>query len=143
MAANSRMTIAVHVLAWLALAQRRGLEVLTSDQVAASVNTNPVIIRRSLGDLHRASLVHVRHGSGAGWSLARAPAEITLLDVYDAVGQQPLFAMHRSEPNLECPVGRGIQPALGHVYNGIEQALQRELARTTVADVLESTLRVS
>jgi Rrf2 family protein len=142
MAANSQLTIAVHVLAWMALAQRRGLGVLTSDQVAASVNTNPVIIRRCLGDLRRNGLVHVRHGAGAGWSLARPSAEITLLDVYDAVGQESLFAMHRTEPNLECPVGRGIRPALGQVYGGIEQALRHELARTTVADVLDSTLRV-
>jgi DNA-binding IscR family transcriptional regulator len=137
------MTIAVHVLAWMALAQRRGLAVLTSDQVAASVNTNPVIIRRSLGELRRAGLVHVRYGAGAGWSLARPPEEIALLEVYDAVGQEPLFAMHRGEPNLECPVGRGIRPALGRVYGEIEQALRRELACTSVADVLRDTLQAS
>jgi len=137
------MTIAVHVLTWMALAQRRGHEELTSDQVAASVNTNPVIIRRSLGDLRRAGLVDVRHGPGAGWSLARVPEEITLLEVYDAVGQEPLFAMHRGEPNLECPVGRGIRPALGQVYGEIEQAMRHELGRTTVGDVLRDTLQAS
>jgi Rrf2 family protein len=143
MAANSRLTIAAHVLAWMALAQRRGQELLTSDQVAASVNTNPVIIRRSLGDLRRAGLVEVRHGAGAGWSLARTPQEISLLDVYDAVEQQqPLFGMHRTEPNLECPVGRGIRPALDHVYGGVEQTLRRELRRTSIADMLRQTLRV-
>ena len=142
MAANSRMTIAVHALAWMALAQRRGHAVLTSDQVAASVNTNPVIIRRSLGDLGRAGLVHVRHGAGAGWSLARAPEQITLLEVYDAVGQESPFGMHHAEPNLECPVGRGIRPALSQVYGGIEQAVRRELALVSVADVLRETLRV-
>jgi Rrf2 family protein len=141
MAANSRLTIAVHALAWMALAQRRGHGLLTSDQVAASVNTNPVIIRRSLGDLRLAGLVDVRHGAGAGWSLARAPEEITLLDVYDAVEQEPIFAMHRTEPNLECPVGRGIRPALGHVYGGVERALRQELSRTTIADVLRDSLR--
>jgi DNA-binding IscR family transcriptional regulator len=66
-----------------------------------------------------------------------------LLEVYDAVGQEPLFAMHRGEPNLECPVGRGIRPALGRVYGEIEQALRRELARTSVADVLRDTLQAS
>ena len=142
MAANSRMTIAVHALAWMALAQRRGHAVLTSNQVADSVNTNPVIIRRCLGDLRQAGLVSVRHGAGAGWSLARAPEEITLLEVYDAVGQEPPFGMHHTEPNLECPVGKGIRPALGQVYGKIEQALRRELAFVSVAEVLRETLQV-
>ncbi len=142
MAANSRLTIAIHALAWMALAHRRGVDLLTSDQVAASVNTNPVIIRRSLGDLRRAGLVNVRHGAGAGWSLARAPEEIALLDVYDAVGQEPLFGLHHTEPNLECPVGKGIRPALDHVYGEIERALRRELECTSIADVLHQTLQV-
>ena len=142
MSANSRLTIAVHVLVWMALARERGLAWMTSDQVAASVNTNPVIIRRSLGDLRRATLVEVRRGAAAGWSLAREPREITLLDVYDAVEHEPLFAMHRTKPNLECPVGHGIRPALGQVYNDIDQALRRELTRTSIADVLRSTLGV-
>ncbi|MER7761852.1 Rrf2 family transcriptional regulator [Streptomyces sp. NPDC097619] len=140
MAANSRLTVAAHALAWLALAQRSGREVLTSEQVAASVNTNAVVIRRSLGDLKRAGLVEVRHGAGAGWSLAREPEAITLLDVYDAVDAQPPFGMHRSDPNPLCPVGRGIRPALGGVYDRVERAMRRELAGTSVADVLRETL---
>jgi Rrf2 family protein len=142
MSANSRLTIAVHALAWMALARERGRPRLTSDEVAASVNTNPVIIRRSLGDLHRAGLVEVRRGAGAGWSLAREPAAITLLDVYDAVEDGPLFALHHTEPNLECPVGYGIRPALGQLYDGIDETLRRELATTSIADVLRSTLAV-
>jgi DNA-binding IscR family transcriptional regulator len=141
-AANSRMTIAVHALAWLALAQREGRDVLTSDQIAASVNTNAVIIRRCLGDLRRAGLVRVRHGAGAGWSLARPPAWITLLDVHDAVGQEQPYGLHRTEPNLECPVGRGIRPALDQVDGEIDQVVRRELALVSVADVLDKTLQV-
>ena len=142
MSANSRLTIGVHVLVWMALARERGVAWMTSDQVAASVNTNPVIIRRSLGDLRRATLVEVRRGAGAGWSLAREPREITLLDVHDAVEHEPMFAMHHTTPNLECPVGHGIRPALGQVYNEIDQTLRRELTRTSIADVLHSTLAV-
>jgi Rrf2 family protein len=140
MSANSRLTIAVHALTWLALAQRRGREVLTSEQVAASINTNPVVVRRSLGDLRRAGLVQVRHGAGAGWSLARPPEQISLLDVHQAVEPEPLFAMHRKEPNLECPVGRSIRPALGHVYAEVEDAVRRQLCRTSIADVLRDVM---
>ena len=66
-----------------------------------------------------------------------------LLDVHLAVQDEPLFALHRSEPNLECPVGFGIRPALASVYGDVDRALRRELARTTIADVLDATLRVS
>ncbi|GHF86673.1 Rrf2 family transcriptional regulator [Streptomyces filamentosus] len=141
MAANSRLTIAAHALAWLALAHRRGEGVLTSEQVAASVKSNAVVIRRSLGELRRAGLVEVRHGAGAGWSLARAPEGISLLEVHDAVDGRPPFALHHSEPNLECPVGRGIRPALSGVYGRVEQAMRRELAAVTIADVLRDVLR--
>jgi Rrf2 family protein len=141
MAANSRLTIAVHALAWMALARRRdGREELTSEEVAASVNTNPVVVRRSLGDLRRAGLVEVRHGPGGGWRLTRPVEAITLLDVYDAVETDPLFALHHGEPNLQCPVGKGIRPALRIVYGEVEGAMRERMARTTVAGVLDQTL---
>ncbi len=140
MAANSRLTIAVHALTWLALAERWGYASLTSDQVAASVNTNPVILRRCLGDLGRAGLVNARRGRHAGWTLGRRPERITLLELFDAVESEPLFALHSSEPNLECPVGRGIRPVLDQVYRQATDVLRGELGRITIADVLTDTL---
>jgi Rrf2 family protein len=133
----------VRAWTWVALSQRRGQHLMTSDQVAASINVNPVIVRRSLGDLHRAGLVEVRRGAGAGWSLARGPEKISMLAVYEAVEAEPLFAMHRTEPNQACPVGQGIRPALGPVYEGAAAALRRQLAQTSIADVLRRTLAVS
>jgi Rrf2 family protein len=139
-AANSRVTIAAHALAWLELARRRGRDVLTSEEVAASVNTNAVIVRRSLSDLQRAGLVTARRGNGAGFSLGRPATEITLLDVWLAVSPEPLLALHHSEPNLECPVGRGIRPVLTDLYDEATEAFQAALARRNVADVLERIL---
>jgi DNA-binding IscR family transcriptional regulator len=139
-AANSRLTISVHALAWLALAHRRGLERLTSDQVAASVNANPVILRTSLGRLREAGLVEVSHGSGAGWWLSRPPEQISLLDVYEAIGSDALFAMHHTEPNQECPVGRGIRPALDEVYADVDAAVRHALGRKSIAEVLDQSL---
>jgi DNA-binding IscR family transcriptional regulator len=136
MAANSRLTIAVHAATWMALSEQRGYPSLTSEQVAASVNTNPVILRRCLGDLGRAGLVHVRRGRHAGWTLGRRPERITIRDLFDAVESGPLFALHTSEPNLECPVGLGIRPVLDQIYRRATDVMRHELARITVADVL-------
>lgn len=74
MSANSRMTIAVHVLAWMAFVHDMGREMVTSDQIATSVSTNAVVIRRSLADLRDAGLVTVRHGAGAAgaWPVRRS-----------------------------------------------------------------------
>ncbi|NJP98772.1 Rrf2 family transcriptional regulator [Nonomuraea sp. FMUSA5-5] len=142
MSANSRLTIAAHALAWIGLYQRQGHEVATSEQIAASASTNPVVIRRLLGDLRRAGLVESRRGVGAGWTLARDLESMTLLDVYEAVEPGPLFALHRAAPDPECVVGHGIQPAMQRIYDGIEETLRRELARVTLKDVLQDVLAV-
>ncbi|WP_433512973.1 Rrf2 family transcriptional regulator [Nonomuraea sp. CA-143628] len=140
MGANSRLTIAAHALTWMEVHRRQGNELSTSEQIAGSVNTNPVVIRRLLGELQKAGIVESRRGAGAGWTLARELESITLLDVYRAVEPGVLFAMHRSTPNQECPVGVGIQPAMQEIYDHIEATLRAELARTTLAEVLQGVL---
>ncbi|WP_026411299.1 Rrf2 family transcriptional regulator [Actinomadura oligospora] len=141
MSANSRMTVATHTLTWMALVcPRRPEGIVTSDQIAASVNTNPVVIRRILGGLRDAGLVVSRRGQGAGWTLARAPEAITLKDVYLAVEPDPLIAPHPATPNQECPVGRGIPPVLRKAYDRAEESMKDELATVTVADVLRETV---
>jgi Rrf2 family protein len=141
MSANNRLTLAVHTLVWVLLHSQMSDKLATSEQIADSVNTNPVVIRRLLGQLKAGGLVESRRGVGAGWYLIQDPKNITLLDVYDAVEPGTLFAMHAAEPNQECVVGRGIQPALSRVYDRADHVLREELATTTVADVLDSVVR--
>jgi len=142
MGANSRLTIGVHALAWIGLNEQQGGDVATSEQIANSVNTNPVVIRRLLGALRDAGLIESRRGAGAGWRLSRSPETISLAQVYNALEDGPLHAMHHGTPNQNCPVGRGIQSTLGPVYDALEDALRAELARTSIADVLHDSLAV-
>jgi len=141
MSANTRMSMAVHVLTWIAF-DRRGTdkEVATSQRIATSVNTNPVVIRRSLGELRNAGLVESSRGRGGGWVLTRDAASITLLDVYLAVGGEEIFAMPAAPPDAECYVGYGIQPVLSRVFASASEALCRSLKETTIADVLRDSL---
>ena len=140
MSANSRLTTAIHALCWLELAARRGYPSLTSERVAASLASNPALVRKALGPLREAGLVASGRGPGAGWSLARPAAQIRLDEVYDALGDDTAFALHPHEPNQECPVGFGIRPVLGEVYADADAAVRRSLARRTVANVLDELL---
>ncbi|GCE28884.1 Rrf2 family transcriptional regulator [Dictyobacter alpinus] len=142
MRSNSHFTVALHILTWIALASQQQ-DNITSDQIAGSVNTNPVFIRRILGMLHKAGLVNVQRGAGSGWTLTRPPEQISLLEVYQAVEQSPLFELHHTLPNQECVIGKGIQPALTRFYSDAEAAMKRHLAQSTVADVLAETLTPS
>ena len=126
--------MAVHVLTLLA-ANPRG-ELLTSDRLAGSVNTNPVVIRRILGQLKQAGLVEVRAAAG-GTYLRGDPARITLLDVYRAVevAEQRLFSVHE-HPNPQCLVGRNIAAALEETLASAQYALEAELAATTLTQIM-------
>ena len=138
---NSRFAVAIHVLALARVARgdATGLPV-TSEQMAESVNTNPVVIRRILGSLRNAGLVASQPGPGGGWRLTRPPAEISLRDVYRAVEEEPLFALPRREPNAECMVGKGLPRVLETCFREAEAALEARLEQVTVADVIESVI---
>jgi DNA-binding IscR family transcriptional regulator len=130
---NSRFTVAIHILTLLA---HQGGEPATSEFIASSVNTNPVVIRRLLALLRTARLVRSQGGPGGGWQLVVRPGSITLRDVFGAVHDGQLFPLHSSAPNPRCPVGSTIQAALGTRYHDARQALERDLERTTILDLL-------
>jgi Rrf2 family protein len=130
---SSRFAVAVHVLALLAGA---GDEPVKSSRVAASVNTNPVVIRRILCALGRARLVTSQPGSTGGSRLARPAAHITLGDIYRAVEGGDSFTLHRRRPSQRCVVGANIEEVLGGILRETNAAVEQALARTTLADIV-------
>lgn len=135
MPANSRFAIAVHILTLMA---RAGNEPLKSDEVAASVNTNPVVIRRILCALSKAGLVVSQTGASGGSRLAFKPGQITLLEVYRAVDAGDIFALHPQPPNAKCPVGMNIEGALDRILCEVEQGVEHVLEKITIEKVLKS-----
>lgn len=133
MTGSSRFSTAVHILALLALEAGRPV---TSDYVASSVNTNPVVIRRLLRKLAEAGLVSSTPGSAGGSRLARDPRKITLLDAYSAVESGQLFGEHSQRPNPNCPVGRHIVDILAPRIEAAESAAAAALRKTTIADLI-------
>ncbi len=133
MSTSSRFAVAVHVLSLMAWADD---ETLKSEQVADSVNTNAVVIRRMLCELAESKLVVSQTGAMGGSRLAREPEQITLLDIYQAVENRGVFSLHRHPPNRDCPVGVNIGPVLNEVLDEVDTAVEKVLANITIKDVV-------
>lgn len=137
MSISSRFAVGVHILTSLASAPD---SVVSSDTLAGSVNTHPVVVRRHIGALQQAGLVTVQHGKYGGARLARPPSEITLLDVYRAMEEPQLFALHQQPPKQGDLMGASIFEVLGDVCEDAKLAMETNLARVTIAHVLQRTM---
>lgn len=137
MGLSSRSAVGIHALTKLA---HQGEGSLTSAEIADSLASNPVLVRRILGSLRDAGLVWATEGRGGGWSLARTPREITLLDAYRAVEAGPVLSRHAHPPSDACEVGRHMQAVLEHEFREAEHALEERLGRTTIAHLVRETV---
>lgn len=134
---SSRFTMAIHMFACIdVFADKK----MTSDFMASSIGTNPVIVRKLLQQLKTANLIEVSRGTG-GVTITRPLEEITFLDIYRAVECTPkeeLFHFHE-KPNELCPVGRNIHHILDEKLLKVQQAMEKEMAAITLADVKRDT----
>lgn len=131
MAISTRFSVAVHILTLIDMNQERSI---TSDFIAASVNTNPVVIRRIMSKLKKAGLIHSSPGV-SGTYLLKEASEITLYDIYAAVdGTEQLFDIHEN-PNPNCEVGANIQVTLDTVFNHAQQQMEADLKQTNLSQI--------
>ncbi len=132
---SSRFTIAVHMLAYIDIYGHK--QKVTSDVLSGSIQVNPVIIRKLLSALGTADLIEVSRGSG-GALLSRKAAEITFYDIYlavEAIHETGLFRFHE-RPNPKCPVGSVIHSTLDGKLLQVQQAMESEMKKITLADVV-------
>jgi Rrf2 family protein len=133
---SSRFTVAVHILSLLALEPSAHC---TSEWIAGSVNTNPVVVRRIIGKLKKAGLVDVRPGAGGAY-LLKETKEITLLDIYRAVEvveEGELFQFHE-QPNPNCPVGANIQAVLEIILLRAQAAMEKILEEISLEELVNN-----
>jgi|SRR6478735_6103104 len=128
---DSRLSAVLHLL--LHLRELDGP--VTSEALGPLMNTNPVLIRRMLGGLRDAGIVSAEKGHGGGWALARPLDEVTLADVYRALGSPQLFGIGPQRENPRCLVEQAVNRSLGKALNDARELLLAELARTTVAAI--------
>ena len=136
---TSRFTVALHIFTCVEIFKDEYK--VTSDFLAGSINTNPVLIRKILTQLKAAGLITVARGTG-GIAVTRPLSEITFYDVYQAiepVENGDLFHFHEN-PNPKCPVGRNIHALLDNKLKAIQGAMEDEMKKYTLEDLKTGAL---
>jgi Rrf2 family protein len=130
---DGKFSIALHILAHLAEAGERPT---ISEELAAHLRTNPVVVRRSLAGLREAGIVASVKGHGGGWTLARPATAISLGEVYAALGERGDLVVAREPDAHGCLIAATVDRALDDFYAEAEALLVRRLAAISLADLV-------
>lgn len=130
---DTKFSVAVHVLILVSEFPTP----INSDQMAISIGTNASYVRKILGLLKKAGIVDGHRGI-SGYTMLLPPEQLTLLQIYQAVMEQPnphLLDIHQNSSD-RCIVGHYIRPVLSGMFSGVEDAFARALGEKTLADCI-------
>jgi DNA-binding IscR family transcriptional regulator len=128
---DSRLSGVLHVLIHMA---RHG-QPATSEVLARAMDTNPVVVRRILAGLRDHGYVRSEKGHGGGWTLVCDLGEVTLRDVYTALGCPPILAIGNRTEAPGCLVEQAVNAALGPSFREAEEQLLARLGEVTLAQL--------
>ncbi|SPH22444.1 Putative HTH-type transcriptional regulator YwnA [Ascidiaceihabitans donghaensis] len=106
----------------------------TSASIAEHSGTNAVVVRRVLGTLKDAGLLSSEKGHAGGWRLARKPEDISLADVYLALGES-LVASKVAPNSSDCSLEDTLQNKVADVLQDVEKQLVLQLNQTSILDI--------
>ena len=130
---NQQFTFAVHIMIALAFSPE---EVIGSQTLAASVNTNPVVVRRLLLALRRARLIETFAGKHGGARLRKKPNRISLVDIYDAVESRPVILINERKALRQCRVSCNMKTIMSRVAESTEEAVRKHLRGISLAQLV-------
>ena len=131
MARDNRLSRILHVLIHIDQCDRG----MTSDEIGAMLGTNPVVVRRTMAGLRDRGYVSSEKGHGGGWRLVRPLEQLTLLDIYEAIGEPAMFAMGLAEDHQQCLVVGAVNNTLTDTLNEARELILRRFEGVTIADI--------
>lgn len=126
---DSRLSGILHILIHLVEAEAP----VPSEKLALAMQTNAVVVRRVIAGLRDAGLVSSSKGHGGGWVLARNPAQVSLRDVYVALGSPEPFAMGNRSEAPTCLVEQAVNVALDDAFQDAQALLLARMDSVTLA----------
>jgi Rrf2 family protein len=129
---SSRLSLALHALVHL---HKQPDEAITSATLAQCLMTNPVVVRRVLGELREAGIVAATKGHDGGWRLLRPASEISLRHIYAAMGETLLIRTESDPGDITCGIVRTVNTVMGEFLADAEALLAARLDRISLDDL--------
>lgn len=130
---SHKLSDAVHILAYLEIYHG---DDLSSRTIAASIESNPSVVRSLSSDLRRAGLIESQQGV-AGAKLAKNPANITLYDIFMAINADHNLLHIDPKTNPKCVVGGNIQEVLTQAYEQVEDKAFEEMRQISLQSIID------
>lgn len=128
---NSQLSFTLHALLHMGETARPW----TSEQLAQMTGGHAVVVRRTMAGLRAAKIVKSDKGHGGGWQLMRPLSQITLGEVYDALGAPALFALADRSESPGCLVEQAVNRAMHSAFGEAEALLLSQLHSVTLEQV--------
>ncbi|UIY30281.1 Rrf2 family transcriptional regulator [Neorhizobium galegae] len=128
---DSRLSRMLHVL----IHMDRHEGAATSETIAAMLNTNPVVVRRTMAGLREKGYVRSERAMAAAGDWVAPLSEMTLLDIYEAVGEPAVFAVGPACDQPACLVEQAVNAALSEAFGEAEKLLLSRFGKVTLADI--------
>ena len=137
MSDSQKFPVAAHALAYLAHKEAfSSSAAVSSAALAASMPTNPVVVRRVTTMLAKAGLIATRAGANGGAWLLKPANAISLDQVLRAVNGCAHLGM--PPPGAKgCPIGQKIPKAVGAAILAADQAASERLSQIMISDLLK------
>lgn len=128
---DQRFSVSIHIMT--VLAYHEG-ELMTSDQLASSVRTNPTVVRRLVAKLVDAGLLESYKGKSGGVKISKNPKSISLKEIYLAVSGKQLINTPNKEPLKQCAVSCSMKEILCNFTKGFEANSMSYLSKIKLSD---------
>lgn len=112
---------------------------LTSETISKMINTNPTVVRRTLAGLRKFGYVNSEKGHNGGWTLSKKLSEITLLNVYECIGEPDIFALGFSNSDeTKCLIEISVNESLKKTLEESRKIILKRFDEITLDSIIKS-----
>ena len=129
---TGEFAVAVHALVFLNHKQ----QTVSSETLADNVCTNPARIRKVMAKLKKHGLVQTKEGVDGGYHFVLSPCEVTLAQIWEAVGNRLVSSSWRSgDLDKKCLISSGMGEVMDGIYDQLNNVCMQQLQTLTIQDI--------